>query len=225
MEKSTTFKVILFSLPLFLLILFGMIWYNAHYIQKTDKEYSNLIESAGISSNALTQTAINTSYAMHQCALMVLADDTRGCKMIVHNLDSIRKQNSNLIDRLNEEAKTKEQKEKLEEFIIVRAKLSLQRDSLVKLVANNQSKNARDFYFDKMGPNFSQFFHIGSAYLGLVDQNIKSLNNELTKRNATIVKINEYLFWLPIVALGLLITLILFIFFRVYSITKDELDY
>ncbi|MDZ4667962.1 MAG: MCP four helix bundle domain-containing protein [bacterium] len=226
MKKSSSTKFFLILLPLFIFILFGMIYYNARFIQKTDKEYSQIIESAGISSNALSLATINAASALQQCTQLVLDENTSAEKeLIVQNLNAIRIKNNNLIERLNLEAKNEAQKIKLGKFIAIRAQLMLQRDSLVQLVNANETKEAKAYFFSKMTPNYAQFFLVGAAYLSLIEQNTLDLNHELTHRNNTIVQINEYLFWLPIIALGLFIAFILFTFLRVYSITKDDLDY
>jgi hypothetical protein len=225
MEKSPSVKLFLISLPIFICFILGMIWYNANYIQKVDKEYTQLINSANISSNALIQTTINTSLAMHKCILLVLNDKNLNWKILTQNLDSIKSENSKLLNSLEIEAKTKEQKEKLAELSWIRAQLILQHDSLVNLAQDNKLSEARLFFLNHLSPNFKDFFKLSSDYIKLVQKNTNELSNKLTERNNMVKQINQYLFWLPIICLGLFAALILVIFIKVYSITKDELEY
>jgi hypothetical protein len=225
MEKSTSAKLLIILLPSFILALLGMIWYNANFIQKTDKEYSQLIESTSVSSNALTQTNINTAFAMHLCYLMVLDGNNGYGVGIVNKLDSIKKENTNLIKDLELDAKTIEQKQKLAELIGIRANLIIQRDSLVKLVKQNLPMQAKDFLQSQMADSFNQFFKTSSSYLLLAQENSNSLSQKLSAKNESVKKINQYLFWLPIACFGLFAFFIIFIFFRIYHITKDDLDY
>ncbi|OYU96770.1 MAG: hypothetical protein CFE21_00345 [Bacteroidetes bacterium B1(2017)] len=225
MQKSTSAKLFLIIAPLFIIIIFGMIWYNASYIQKMDKEYTELLGSANISSNALTQTTINTSMAMHKCYLMVLNDENLDWKLVLQTLDSIKSENSQLLVNLEKEAKTKEQKEKLNELINIRTKLILQRDSLVSIAHSTNSNKAKTYFLNNLVGNFSNFFQTSSQYLKLVQENTNLLSTKLTERNNTVKQINQYLFWLPIICLGLFASLVIVIFLRFYAITKDEVDY
>jgi hypothetical protein len=225
MEKSASAKLFMIFLPSFILALLGMIWYNANFIQKTDKEYSQLIESTSLSSNALTQTNINTSFAMHLCYKMVLDGNNDHWIGFANQLDSIKKENSNLIKDLELDAKTIEQKQKLAELMGTRANLIIQRDSLVKLVKQNLTMQAKDFLQSQMADSFNQFFKTSSSYLLLAQENSTILSQKLSAKNETVKKINQYLFWLPIACFGLFALFIIFIFFRIYHFTKDDLDY
>jgi hypothetical protein len=225
MEKSTSTKLFIIFLPSFILALLGMIWYNSNFIQKTDKEYSQLIESTSLSSNALTQTNINTAFAMHLCYQMVLDCNNGYGVGIINKLDSIKMENTNLIKDLELDAKTIKQKQKLAELIGIRANLIVQRDSLVKLVKQNLPLQAKDFLQSQMADSFNQFFKTSSSYLLLAQENSNTLSQKLSAKNETVKKINQYLFWLPIACFGLFAFFILIVFFRIYHFSKDDPDY
>jgi hypothetical protein len=225
MGKSTSGKLMIILLPSLILTLLGMIWYNADFIQKTDKEYSQLLESTSLSSNALTQTNINTAYAMQLCYQMVLNGNNGYGVGFVNKLDSIKTENTCLIKDLELDAKTIKQKQKLAELIGIRANLIIQRDSLVKLVKQKLPIQAKDFLQSQMADSFNQFFKASSSYLLLAQENSDTLSQKLSAKNETVKKINQYLFWLPIACFGLFAFFLFFIFFRIYHIAKDDIDY
>ncbi|MDZ4667960.1 MAG: MCP four helix bundle domain-containing protein [bacterium] len=220
MEKSSWFKFFLITLPIFIFILLGMVWYNAKNSLRSEKDYAQLITSAGISSNALTQATINTSLAMHQCNLLVYSQSAANWEHIEQNLESIRKENTSLIENLKSEAKTEQQKEKLQELISVRAQLIDSRDSLLQMVKSNKSSEAKAYLLNSLAPNFSHFFSVGSAYLDIIQQNAIAIQNELSEKNKSVRKMNDYLFWLPIIYFGIFFTFLTFVLFRIFSKTK-----
>jgi hypothetical protein len=225
MKKPTTVKLILLIIPIFILSLLGMIWYNANFIQKIDEEYSQLLESNSLNSNSLAQSNINTAYAMHLCYQMVFNGNNNNWEGFVNSLDSIKKDNANFIVSLSLNAKSLEQKQKLAELIIVRANLIEQRDSLVKLVQQNLPMEAKVFLQTQMATTFTQFFKASSSYLMLAQEESKIISKNLSAKNEIVKQINQYLFWLPIVCFVLFTFFILFIFFRVYHISKDDIDF
>jgi hypothetical protein len=225
MKKPTTAKLTLILIQVFIITLLGMIWYNANFIQKIDTDYSQLLESNSLNSNALAQSNINTAYAMHLCYQMVFDGYNNNWVGFVNSLDSIKKDNTNFINSLSQNAKTIEQKQKLAELISVRANLIVQRDSLVKLVQKKLPLEAKVFLQTQMSDTFTQFFKSSSSYLTLVQEDSKELSQKLSAKNDTVKQINQYLFWLPIACFGLFIFFILFIFFRIYHISKDDTDY
>jgi hypothetical protein len=200
----------------------AMIWYNAHFIQKTDNEYTKLLESNVLISNTLTQTNINTAFTMDLCSQLVLQGKNGNWNQIISKLDSIKQENTKIFTDLTIDSN---KIQKLDELIIARSTLIIQRDSLVNLVKNNMSIQAKLYLQNELADGFRIFFKTSNSYLTFVQKHNLTLSQEISERSSIIKKINQYIFWLPIACIAFLAMIILFVFYRLFSISTEEVIY
>jgi hypothetical protein len=159
---------------------------------------------------------------MDLCSQLVLQGKNGNWNQIISKLDSIKQENTKIFTDLTIDSN---KIQKLDELIIARSTLIIQRDSLVNLVKNNMSIQAKLYLQNELADGFRIFFKTSNSYLTFVQKHNLTLSQEISERSSIIKKINQYIFWLPIACIAFLAMIILFVFYRLFSISTEEVIY
>jgi predicted transcriptional regulator len=223
MESNKSTKITLFFLILFITFFVGLIAYNTNNFLSKSETNSGMVENSLRNSNALTQAAVNTAIGMQKCYQLILTNEESDLKIALNALDSIKSENEVLMKSLEKEAISEEQKDQFKSLVNARKRLIIDRDTFISLVQGEKNAEAKRFFLNQLTMSVNDFFHFQKDYSILVRENAIKLDSEISKKNQTTQIINQYLFWLALIVIGLfIISLFLIMILLLKSSVEDK---
>ncbi|MCF8255891.1 MAG: MCP four helix bundle domain-containing protein [Bacteroidia bacterium] len=220
-KKST--KITVFFLILFVAFFIGLIAYNTTNFLSKSEANTDMVESSLRNSNALTQAAVNTALGMQKCYQLIISNEESDLKEAITALDSIKSENEVLMQSLEKEAKSEEQKDQFKSLENARKRLIADRNIFIELVQNEKNTEAKKFFLNQLTVSVNEFFHFQKDYSILVRENAIKLDSEISKKNQITQLVNQYLFWLALIVIGLfIISLFLIMILLLKSSVEDK---